>query len=149
MQVGGTAFILKADDFFGACCRKAMNPPKLWTLLFPTFVSLQTKARKWRNSQKWVGEEAKGILDPESKGESLLHIRTVFCTSATPFCTSAIPLCTSARRSRSLGPKDPFGPSPRFAIVSSKAARFCKSRSCHFGYSVLHCPSKINPPPTL
>ena len=27
--------ILAADDFLGACYRKAMTPKKLWTLLFP------------------------------------------------------------------------------------------------------------------
>ena len=27
--------ILTADDFLGACYRKAMTPKKLWTLLFP------------------------------------------------------------------------------------------------------------------
>ena len=27
--------ILEADDLLGACYRKAMTPPKLWTLLFP------------------------------------------------------------------------------------------------------------------
>ena len=29
---------LAADDFLGACCRKAMTPKKLWTLLFPKLV---------------------------------------------------------------------------------------------------------------
>ena len=28
-------FILEADNFLGACCRKAMTPKKLWTLPFP------------------------------------------------------------------------------------------------------------------
>ena len=31
--------ILAADDFLGACYRKAMTPQKLWTLLFPHFES--------------------------------------------------------------------------------------------------------------
>ena len=28
-------FFLEADDFLGACCREAMTPKKLWTLLLP------------------------------------------------------------------------------------------------------------------
>ena len=40
----GKASILEADDFLGACCRKAMSPKKLWTLLFPPLIAICTFA---------------------------------------------------------------------------------------------------------
>ena len=46
------------------------------------------RARKNVNSQKWLGEGAKGILSRGSKS-LLWTIRNPFCTGATPFCTSA------------------------------------------------------------
>ena len=51
-------------------------------------------------SQKWLGEGAKGVLDPGSKG-----LPRVFCTTQTLFCTGATLFCTSARRLGTLGPK--------------------------------------------
>ena len=39
---------------------------------------------KRENSQKCLGEGAKGLLDPGSKG-----LRKVFCTTQNPFCTGA------------------------------------------------------------
>ena len=36
----GLTGILAADDFLGACCRKAMTPKMLWTLLFRVFLNL-------------------------------------------------------------------------------------------------------------
>ena len=35
LDLCGTHSILEADDFLGACCRKAMSPKKLQTLPFP------------------------------------------------------------------------------------------------------------------
>ena len=35
LEFCGKPSILEADDFLGACCRNAMTPKKLWTLLFP------------------------------------------------------------------------------------------------------------------
>ena len=37
--------ILAADDFLGACFRRAMTPKKLWTLLFP---QQKLKTLRWR-----------------------------------------------------------------------------------------------------
>ena len=43
--------ILAADDFLGACCRKAMTPKKLWTLLFPqTWASPQGMPKRDREN---------------------------------------------------------------------------------------------------
>ena len=33
-------YMLEADDFLGACYRKAMTPKKLWTLLYPILLGL-------------------------------------------------------------------------------------------------------------
>ena len=58
-------------------------------------------------SHKWLGEGAKGVLDPGSKG-----LPKVFCTTQTLFCTGATLFCTSARRLWHPGSKTPFAPSP-------------------------------------
>ena len=58
-------------------------------------------------SQKWLGEGAKGVLDPGGKG-----LPRVFCTTQTLFCTGATLFCTSARRLWRPGSKTPFAPSP-------------------------------------
>ena len=47
LEFRGKPFILEADDFLGACCRKAMTPKKLWTLLFPIKVRQEKRAQRW------------------------------------------------------------------------------------------------------
>ena len=59
------------------------------------------------NSQKWLGEGAKGILSPGSKS-----LPRVFCTIRNPFCTGATPFCTGASPFSLPGLKRPFAPSP-------------------------------------
>ena len=56
---------------------------------------------------KWLGEGAKGVLDPRSEG-----LPRVFCTTKTLFCTGATFFCTSARGLWRPWPKGPFAPSP-------------------------------------
>ena len=52
---------------------------------------------------KWLGEGAKGVLDPRSKG-----LPRVFCTTKTLFCTGATLFRTSARGLWRPWPKGPF-----------------------------------------
>ena len=49
---------------------------------------------------KWLGEGAKGLLDPGSNG-----LPRVFCTGATPFCTGASGFLLA-------GSERPVAPSP-------------------------------------
>ena len=56
---------------------------------------------------RWLGEGAKGVLDPRSKG-----LPRVFCTTKTLFCTGATLFRTSARGLWRPWPKRPFAPSP-------------------------------------
>ena len=46
--------ILAADDFLGACYRKAMTPKKLWTLLFPPKKGSENTGA---NEIFWVGSQ--------------------------------------------------------------------------------------------
>ena len=54
--------ILAADDFLGACCRKAMTPQKLWILLF-----LQTNARKRRSENASKRKQTRANVDKRNK----------------------------------------------------------------------------------
>ena len=66
-------------------------------------------------SQKWLGEGAKGVLDPGSKG-----LQRVFCTTQTLFCTGATLFFAPVQEDfGTLGPKHllhpllaPFGKFP-------------------------------------
>ena len=59
--------------------------------------------RKRENSQKCLGEGAKGLLDPGSKG-----LRKVFCTTQNPFCTGAKEALGGAKDfSETFAPKSP------------------------------------------
>ena len=58
-------------------------------------------------SQKWLGESAKGGLSSGSKS-----LPRVFCTIRNPFCTSATPFCTGATPFARPGLKRPYAPSP-------------------------------------
>ena len=61
---------------------------------------------KTENSHKCLGEGAKGLLDPGSKG-----LRKVFCATQNCFCTGAKWGCTCARGFVLPGSKRPFAPS--------------------------------------
>ena len=63
---------------------------------------------KRENSQKCLGEGAKGPLDPGSKG-----LRKVFCTTQNWFCTGAKWGCTGAKGFVLPESKRPFAPSPK------------------------------------
>ena len=54
---------------------------------------------------KWLGEGAKGVSDPGSKG-----LPRVFCSTETLFCTGATLFCTSARGLWRPGPEDLLHP---------------------------------------
>ena len=62
---------------------------------------------KMVNSQKWLGEGAKGSLSSGSKS-----LPRVFCTIRNPFSTGATPFCTGATPLSLPGLKRPFAPSP-------------------------------------
>ena len=62
---------------------------------------------KMLNSQKWLGEGAKGGLSSGSKS-----LPRVFCTIRNPFRTGATPFCTGATPFSLPGLKRPFAPSP-------------------------------------
>ena len=66
-----------------------------------------TGGPKPQKCPKWLGEGAKGVLDPGSKG-----LPRVFCTTKTLFCTGATLFCTNARGLWRPCPKGPFAPSP-------------------------------------
>ena len=46
--VCGKPSILEADDFLGACCRKALTPQQPWTILFPDLEILERTPRLWK-----------------------------------------------------------------------------------------------------
>ena len=68
--------ILAADDFLGACYRKAMTPKKLWTLLFRQRCFKTCKSIEDLNMSMYeqgkVNKEDKDAKGPESL--SLLHL---------------------------------------------------------------------------
>ena len=63
---------------------------------------------KMVDSQKWLGEGAKGILSPGAK------VPGVFCTIWSPFCTGANPFCTGASPFSLPGLKRPCARSPNY-----------------------------------
>ena len=63
---------------------------------------------KEKLTEKCLGEGAKGLLDPGSKG-----LRKVFCTTQNCFCTGAKWGCTGARRFVLPWVQRPFAPSPK------------------------------------
>ena len=65
--------MLEADDFLGACHRKALSPPKLWTLYFPYF-------EKMFQSLIEILREAFGIAICSGVmiGVALLYVRKQF-----------------------------------------------------------------------
>ena len=72
LEFCGKPFILEADDFLGACSRKAVAPQKLWTLLFRDFNYLihETYAEIWKENKK----------GPTSSGESRVNNGIQFCS---------------------------------------------------------------------
>ena len=61
--------ILAADDFLGACYRKAMTPQKLWTLFFSKSCLFRKTREGWNNQfQKTPrtegGDKVQGSVDP-------------------------------------------------------------------------------------
>ena len=61
---------------------------------------------KMGNSRKWLGEGAKGVLDPGGKG-----LPRVSCTFRNLFCTGATQFCTNARGFPLPRPERPSAPS--------------------------------------
>ena len=65
---------MEADDFLGACYRKAMTPQKLWTLLYPHLYlgscAVSNRGGPFAAIVAVVDDKERGLVGPGKKAES-------------------------------------------------------------------------------
>ena len=106
LEFSGKPSILEADDFLGACCRKAMTHKKLWILIFPQSCPSQAKTPKstspiaLRNSVKSLWNEWSNPSGPNGmqKMAKKIHVEVLLISQ-----TGALQATVELHSSKNLG----------------------------------------------